>query len=49
MTKLAKYALVAFLIWWVIAQPHTAAADFRHLAAAAGHAARSISTLMASL
>jgi hypothetical protein len=49
MKKLARYALVAVLITWIITDPASAAALAHKLTAMLGEAARSMSTLASGL
>jgi hypothetical protein len=49
MKKLARYALIAVLVAWIISDPASAAALAHKLTAMFGEAARSLSTLASGL
>lgn len=49
MKKLARYALIAVLIAWIVTDPATAAAAAHKLLAMLGEAAHSMSTLASGL
>ena len=47
--KIGIWVAVAFAAWWVIQQPHAAAAAVHHLGAIAGKAATGLGTFASSL
>jgi hypothetical protein len=47
--KIGTWVLVAFLIWWVIQQPHAAAGTVHNLGHVATHAANGLSAFASNL
>lgn len=45
MKKIATYALIALVVWWVVQDPTAAAQLVHDITGFFGHAARSLSTL----
>jgi hypothetical protein len=48
-TRIAKWALIAFALWWIVKDPSSAGAAVQHLAGFASSAATSFASFVSAI
>jgi len=49
MTRIAKWAVVVFIAWWIVTSPSAAGLAVHHIGSLASHAAGSLSRFVSSI